>query len=345
MFKRILLSLAAACFLAPAVRPATAPAAEEPAAAPAALPDAGAQRCLDHYLSALAEGDYDRALADVDVRGIRENLLQTRLAVLKARNPDLTEEQLDAVSASIQTRELAPARLNAIIKDMLRNMRPGKDGGWTLKHAAALPSGPATGEAAWFAVVSAPAGDRTIDIPVPLRKAGDRWYVALDLLESIGQGRHPEAARQPIPDIEAPAPVRDLVDAFWTLWHQDTPEASWQLFDEDYRKATPLDAYLLQTSGLIRRIGIPARWTIKHCRPLPDGTLALGVTVEGTLSASETILLVRERDDVWTIANAAFQPPPSLGGPAAAPAPAALPEEAPGMPETESTIPALTPIR
>jgi len=343
MFKRILLSLVVACFLAPAVRPGTA-AAEEPASNPAELPDASAQHCLDHYLSALAEGDYDLALADVDVRGIRENLLQTRLAVLKSQNPDLTDEQLDTISANIQLNELAPTRLNAIIKDMLRNMRPAKPDGWILKHAAELPSGPATGEAAWFAVVSAPAGDRTIDIPVPLRKAGDRWYVALDLLESIGRGQHPEAARRPLHDIEAPAPVRDLVDAFWTLWHEDTPEASWNLFSEDYRKATPQAAYLAQSAELIRRIGIPARWTIKHCRPLPDGTLALGITVEGTLSASETILLARQSGDAWQLVSAAFQPPPSMGGPAA-PAPAALPEEAPGMPETESTIPALTPIR
>jgi hypothetical protein len=79
------------CLLALAALCATA----APGADPTPLfspepPEPAASALVESYLGLLADGDFQSALALNDLRGMRQYLLERRLADLQARNPELT---------------------------------------------------------------------------------------------------------------------------------------------------------------------------------------------------------------------------------------------------------------
>ena len=74
-------------------------------------PEPAAAALVETYLPLLVSGQYEQALALNDVRGMRQYLLDRRLNDLKARQPELTEQEIDGISAQLQVNDLNPARL------------------------------------------------------------------------------------------------------------------------------------------------------------------------------------------------------------------------------------------
>ena len=92
--KKIALSFLLACCLSgellaqPAAPPTFTPEPPEPAAL----------AFVNHYLELLAADNTEQALALNDLRGMRQYLLERRLAELQAHNPELTAAEIEEIS-------------------------------------------------------------------------------------------------------------------------------------------------------------------------------------------------------------------------------------------------------
>ena len=103
-------------------------------------PEPAAAALVQTYLPLLAAGQFDQALALNDLRGMRQYLLDRRLSEFKAKNPELTEEDLAQMSAQIQVNDLNPARLEDILRQVMT------EGGytgmtWQVRGYAPAPAG------------------------------------------------------------------------------------------------------------------------------------------------------------------------------------------------------------
>ena len=64
-------------------------------------PEPAAAALVEAYLPLLAAGQYEPALQLVDLRGMRQYLLDRRLNDLRAKNPELTEQELQSLERQI----------------------------------------------------------------------------------------------------------------------------------------------------------------------------------------------------------------------------------------------------
>ena len=83
-------------------------------------PEPGAALLVNAYLPFLAAGDFPQALALNDLRGMRQYLLERRIGELKAKNPELSDVDIEKMSAQIQVNDLAPARLQEILLQIMK---------------------------------------------------------------------------------------------------------------------------------------------------------------------------------------------------------------------------------
>ncbi len=102
-------------------------------------PDPGAAALVDAYLPLLAAGQYEQALDMHDMRGMRQYLLDRRLAELKAKNSEMTAQDLEEISAQLQVNDLNPARLQDI---MLSVLKEANHAGMTWKLRGYAPAPP-----------------------------------------------------------------------------------------------------------------------------------------------------------------------------------------------------------
>ena len=310
----------------PALRAAAPPlfAPEPPEPAAAALVAA--------YLPLLADGQYELALQLVDLRGLRQYLLDRRLSDLRAKNPEMTEAELREISAQLQVNELNPARLQAIQADAL------KDAGYAGLALDVVGYAPAPdGNGYLVSVAGRTADGREKPFLLGLKKLGEDWRIAPEIVEELGR-RSVVAAAQPVPP---PAPVAAAVDAFWKRWQAGDLDEAYALHAAEYRQAVPLLAFLQQAQELIADVGVPTAWTIVQCRPIAAGTLGLGVNVQGANGARPTIMVFRQQGESWLLANSQYRMPTADAAPAPGPAaPPASPFRTNLRPDLKPALPA-----
>ena len=263
-------------------------------------PEAGAAETLELYAGALADGDYSKALFFVDMATLRQYLLSRRMGELQAKNPGLTSKDLEEMSATIQTRELAPGNLRGILAAMWKQARyEGMT--WEAKDWTRL-SG--DGEE-WLAKVAGKRPDGTeVAFAAGLRKSGDEWLVAPDIVEKLTAAL-PLRAPQEVPMPEA---VAETAKAYWEAWKAGDLEAAWGLMAEGYKAAHPLAQFVETAGALVASSGTPAAWTEEHCRELAPGLLGLGFLLTAREPFRSVMVFKQDGDGAWSLQDVQFRP-------------------------------------
>ncbi len=304
------------CMGAPSLR------AEAPPPFSAEAPEAGARDLLNAYLPLLASGEFEQAIRLNDLRGMRQYFLERRLKELKSTTPELTAADLNELSAQMQLNDLNPLRLKDILLSVL------KDGdfegmSWTLQGYAAAP------EIIGGYVVrvdAQTAEGQNKSILLGIKKLGEQWIMAPDIIERMGEEKSapPVAPRQ-----NPPMEVKDLVDLFWSYWQSGNLNEAHALLSADYRQRLPLLPFLQQGQEVIGNIGIPASWSLVESRAIAPSVLALGVEVQGSKAAMQTLMIFKDTAEGWILEDTQFRAPPSERTPAPVQAPTQTPSHPP----------------
>ena len=298
-------------------------------------PEPAAAALVEAYLPLLAAGQFEPALQLVDLRGLRQYLLDRRLNDLRAKNPELTEQELQDISAQLQVNELNPARLQAIQLDTLR------DADYAGLSLSVVGYAPAPEGAGYLVSVVGRASDgREKPILLGVKKLGEEWLIAPEIVEELGR-RSVVAATQPVPP---PAAVAAAVDTFWKRWQTGDLDEAYALHAAEYRQAVPLLAFLQQAQELIAAIGAPTAWKIVQCRPIAAGTLGLGIDVQGPNGSRPTIMVFRKQGETWALVNSQTRMPTAAQAAPAGPAtPVASPFRTDLKPDLKPDLPAAEP--
>lgn len=273
-------------------------------------PDADAAAMVSGYLPLLATGDFEHALALNDLRGMRQYLLDRRMDDLKTKNSELTAAELEAMSAQIQLNDLAPARLQAIL---LQVMKESGYEGMTCQIRGYAPAPEAVG--GYLVSIDARTADgKEKPILLGIKKLGEQWVVAPEVIEEM-MGRKPVV--QPAPDVPPPDEVKALVDSFWAHWQAGELDAAHALFGAEYRERTPLLAFLQQAQSVLAKSGVPSSWSIVHCRAIAPAVLGLGVNVQGSEAPMQTIMIFRKTGETWELLDSQIRMAPAPATPAA----------------------------
>ncbi len=305
--------------LAAALRPLPAPGADAPSLFAPEPPDPAAAALVEAYVPLLAAGRFEDALALNDLRGIRQYLLDRRLADLKARNPELTSQDLEQLSAQLQLNELNPARLKEIIIGMMQEAAyEGMT--WRIRGYA-----PAPGTAAGDHLVGIDA--RTAEgkekpILLGIRKLGEEWKIAPEIIEIVGSR---QAAVHLVPRTEIPEAVRQAVQAFWKHWREGELNKAHALLSPAYQARVPLLVFLGQAQDFNAQTGVPSGWQIVQGATPAPAALAVGVNVQGERATRPTLMLFKRVGKTWVLEDLQLEMPRS-----ATPAPGAA-ESAPSF--------------
>lgn len=315
-----LLAVALSCRLAP---PAVG--AEPPHLFTAEPPEPAAALLAEAYLSLLAAGEFDSALALQDLRGMRQYLLERRMADLKTKNPELTAANLDEMSAHIQVTDLAPARLNQVMLDIMTEA--GYSGmTWTLRGFAPAPNGL---EGTLVSVDARTAAGQEKPVLLGLVKLGDQWMISPALIEQM-------MSLRPVvrvgPGTAAPAEVAALVRSFWTPFQTGEIQEAYERMAPAYRSRVPLLGFLGQAQDFLATAGVPTAWTIIRGVETEPGALFVGVNVQGSRESRPTLMRFRKMGQTWAIEDVRFEmPAPQAPAPAGEPAPLSRPDLRPAI--------------
>jgi hypothetical protein len=277
-------------------------------------PEAGAAVLVETYLPLLAAGQFDRALALNDLRGMRQYLLDRRLAELKAKNPELTAKDIEEMSVQVQLNDLNPARLQDILRDVMKESSfEGMT--WRIRGYAPAPETPG----GFFVGVDAQtSAGKEKPILLGIKKLGEQWLVAPEIVEAMA-GR--SSVVRVLPNLPPPDEVAALVGSFWKHWQSGELNDSYALFGAEYQGRVPLLSFLRQAQDFIAIVGVPTVWEIEQCREIAPGTLGLGVNIQGSKATRPTIMLFRKLGVAWVLEDSQFQPAPPATLPAASSAP------------------------
>lgn len=274
-------------------------------------PEPAAAALVETYLPLLVSGQYEQALALNDVRGMRQYLLERRLNDLKAKNPELTAQEIDGISAQLQVNDLNPARLQAILLDMMQ--KSAFEGlTWRIRGFAPAPNT----EEGYLASIDARTPDgKERPVLLGLKKLGEQWMISPAIIEELGR----KVVAPGVQRVPPPEQVAAAVDAFWKRWQAGELNEAYGMLGEDYRGKVPLLAFLQQAQDFIAQIGAPVSWKIVQCRVLAPDTLGLGVDVQGSTALKPTIMVFQKTGDAWAMAGCQFrmpvarEPAPAIG--------------------------------
>ena len=274
-------------------------------------PEPGASALVTAYLPLLAAGQFDQALTLNDQRGMRQYLLERRMAELKVKNAELTAKDLETMSVQIQLNDLNPARLREILLRVMQEA--GYEGmTWTIRGYAPAPE-PIGGYL--VSVDARTAAGQEKPILLGIKKLGEHWMVAPEVIEKL-MGKQPVV--RVTPSAPPPAEVAGQVDAFWKLWQAGELNEAYTLFSTEYRGRISILNFLQQAQEVIARIGVPTAWAIVNSREIAPAVLGLGVNVQGSTGTTPTIMLFRKTGETWVLEDSQFRPPSA--GPVPAPA-------------------------
>ncbi len=299
-------------------------------------PEPGAAWVVNTYLPFLAAGEFPQALTLTDLRGMRQYLLERRIQDLKSKNPELSDVDLEKMSAQIQLNDLNPARLQEILLQIMKesnfvgmtwNIRgyapaPGPTGGYLVSVNARTPDG------------------KEKPILLGIKKLGDQWRVAPEVVEEL-MGRKPVI--QPAPTVTPPGEVLAMVNSFWKLWQEGKLDEAYALFGAEYRaKVSPL-TFLQQAQSVIAKNGVPTSWAIVQCREIAPEVLGLGVDVQGSIAPLQTIMIFRKMGETWVFLDSQYRIAPSGPVPSAPPPrPLSRPDLQPDLKPSFESSPAST---
>ena len=266
----------------------------------ASAPDEAAAETLDLYAGALAEGDYSKALFFVDMTSLRQYLLSRRMTELKARNPGLTSKDLEEMSATIQTRELAPGNLRGIMGGMWEQARYGGMT-WEATDWKRVPGG---GEGEWLARVEGHRPDGSeLAFAAGLRKVGDEWMVAPDIVERLTEAMPLKAP----PEVPTPDAVASAVEAYWGAWKAGDLEAAWQMMSDGFRAKCPLAKFVEFAGTIVADTGTPVAWEQEHCREVGRGVLGLGFLLTARVPLRSVMVFRQGEDGAWLLEDVQFR--------------------------------------
>jgi hypothetical protein len=265
-------------------------------------PETGAASLVEAYLPLLAAGTFDRALALNDLRGMRQYLLDRRLADLKTKNSNLTAQDIEEISAALQTNELNPARLQDIL---LTVMREGHYEGMTWRIRGYAPAPEAIG-GYLVSIDAQTASGQEKPILLGIKKLGEQWLVAPYVIEGL-MGRKPIVPV--VPSMPPPAAVAALVDGFWKHWQTGELNEAYGLLGAEYRTRTPLLDFLQQAQDFIAKAGAPAAWHIVRSIETAPATLWMGVNVQGSTAPQPTLMQFKQTGETWVLADIQLQMP------------------------------------
>lgn len=268
-------------------------------------PEPAAQALVEAYLPRLASGDWDAAMAMTDLRGIREYFLQRRLGELKAANPELTQRDLDDLSAQLQVNDLNPLRLQDILKDVLREGNY-QDMTWEVEGYVPMPDMTDS-----YLVRVKVLSKETSSPPLLLgiRKLGVQWQISPELIERMADRKKNPLAGATLP---VPPPVQETVNRYWTLWQQGALDQVYTLYAPAYRQKTTLLQFLQTSQELITEMGIPSAWEVERCRTIQSAVLGVGMKVLGSKATLHCIMLFRWNNQTWLLENTMFRKDPLL---------------------------------
>ncbi|HPR67901.1 MAG TPA: hypothetical protein PLJ99_01265 [Kiritimatiellia bacterium] len=265
-------------------------------------PDPAAASLVESYLSLLAQGDLPGALALHDLRGMRQYLLDRRLDDLKTNNPGLTAEDLEELSAQIQVHDLDPARLRAILMQVLEEADyPGMT--WSIRGYA-----PAPDDIPGYLVriEGRSAAGREKPLLVGLVKLGDDWLISPAVVEEL-------MSRRPVlrvgPTVAPPPEVNALVDRFWQSFQSGEPDQAYAGMSAEFRARTPLLAFLSRAQTFLEKAGLPSRWSFVRAIETQPGLLFVGVQVQGSKAPQATLMVFRKTGLTWIIEDVQFDMP------------------------------------
>lgn len=304
--------LLAAAWCAPALLRAAPPSPFSPEP-----PEPAAAALVEAYLPLLAAGEFEQALAWNDLRGMRQYLLERRLADLKAKTPELTAQDLEDMSAQLQLNELNPARLQVILLDLMKEAAyEGMT--WRIRGYAPAPEADAT---YLVGVDARTAEGRDKPVWLGIRKLGDQWRIAPDLVEALGRR---QTAVHMVPPEEVPGAVAERVHAFWKHWQTGDMNEAYALLGSVYRARMPLLAFLQQAQPFLEQTGVPVGWQIVQGLESGPVNLAVGVNLQGSIATLPTLMVFRKTGETWVLDDLQLQMP-RLAPAGAAPPPAPRP--------------------
>lgn len=286
---------AAACVSSLRAAPPPRPFSPEP-------PEPAAAAFVAAYLPLLAAGRFDEALLANDLRGMRQYLLERRLADLKEHNAELTAQDLEDISVQLQTNELHPLRLQEILRQVMKeNGYAGMT--WDVRGYAPAPE--ATG--GWLVSIDArTAAGQEKPILLGIKKLGDQWWVAPEAIEEL-MGNKPVI--HAVPRMPPPDAVVALVDAFWKHWQDGALNEAYELTAAAFRERVSLLTFLQQAQDFIAKAGAPASWTLVQGLETAPGVLWLGVNVQGSTALKPTLLQFLKTGETWTLADVQLEMP------------------------------------
>ncbi|NLB65930.1 MAG: hypothetical protein GX803_05620 [Lentisphaerae bacterium] len=277
---------------------ADAESSESPRYTPAP-PEPGAAEVLESYLSLLSQGDLEATIPLHDMRGMRQYLLERRLTELKARNPELTEQDIEEMSAKIQVHDLAPARLQNIIIEILEEANHAGMT-WSIMGYAPAPHD-IPGHLA--RVLTRTAGGQDTPLLIGLIQIGSDWQISPATVEEAMR-------RQPrVRMVAPPEPVLELIKAFWTRFQTAEFQAIYDQQTSTYRGRVPYLIFLAQAQDFLGKVGVPADWTIVRAIETQPGFLAVGVQVEGSKATQATLMMFRKSEQHWYTEDIQFEMP------------------------------------
>lgn len=276
-------------------------------------PEPAAAALVESYLALLAAGDFEQALTLIDQRGMRQYLLDRRLAELKARNPELTAKDIEEMSAQIQLGDLNPARLQEILRDV---MKESAFEGMTWRIRGFAPA-PATPGGHLVGIDARTAGGAEKPILLGIKKLGEQWMISPEIVEAMAG---PASVVRLLPNQPPPPEVAAKVNAFWKPWQSGALNEAHAQFSPGFQARVPLLLFLQQAQDFIAIVGVPTAWEIEQCRQIAPDTLGLGVKIHGSKAARPTIMVFRQADGSWLLEDSQFRPaPPESASPSAAP--------------------------
>ena len=265
-------------------------------------PEPGAALLVNAYLPFLAAGDFPQALALNDLRGMRQYLLERRIGELKAKNPELSDVDIEKMSAQIQVNDLAPARLQEILLQIMKesNFTGMK---WNIRGYAPAPDT----IGGYLVSINALTFDgKEKPILLGIKKLGEEWRVAPEVVEEL-MGRKPVI--KPAPTVTPPGEVLAVVDAFWKQWQEGKLDDAYAQFGAEYRaRVSPL-AFLQQAQSVIAQNGVPSSWSVVQCREIAPEVLGLGVDVQCSTAPMQTIMVFRKMGETWVLLDSQYRTP------------------------------------
>lgn len=294
-----------------------APAAGLPPSFAAEPPEPAAAALVEAYLNLLALGEYEQALTLTDLRGMRHYLLERRLEEIRTRDPALTDERLEALSAEIQVGDLHPARLRQILLHIL-DEAAYKGMSWRIRGYAEAPGG-ISGHV--VSVISRLADGTEKPVLLGLVRLGEQWKVAPAVIEQMMEESPVVRLGR---DTPPPPEVSDLMNRFWTHFRLGEFDDAYGLMSPAYREQVPQLKFLQQAQRFIEKAGSPVSWEIEQGVATQPGLLFFGVKVQGTRAMQPTLMRFGLRDDAWGLDDIQVEMP-RAPVPSASPLPGARP--------------------